>query len=147
MALAVEDGDSHVLHREAGERPVRDGLEHALFHRGNELSGDGAALDGVDEFETGASRQWLHAQHHFAELPGAAGLLLVAIMPLGLGADGFPIGDLRWPRHHLELVLLGQSLQPVAQISPGPAWLMSTCSLPCSINRWATLNGWRPSPT
>src|ERR1700675_4204945 len=107
MALAVEDGDSHVLHRESGERPVRDDLQDALFHGGHELSGDGAALDGVDELETGASRQWLHAQHHFAELPGAAGLLLVAMMPLGPGADGFPVRDFRWPRHDLELVLLG----------------------------------------
>src|SRR5471032_131845 len=116
MTLAVDDGDSHVLHREAGERSARDDLEDALFHSGNEVPGDGAALDGVDELETRASWQWLHAQHHFAELPGAAGLLLVAIMPLGLSADGFPIGDLRWPRHHLELVLLGQSLQHVAQV-------------------------------
>src|SRR5260370_1140275 len=83
---------------------ARDDLEDALFHRGNELSGDRAASHGVDEFEAGASRQWLHAQHHFTELPGAAGLLLVAIMPLGPSADRFPISDLRWPRHNLELV-------------------------------------------
>src|SRR5471030_1589053 len=101
MTLAVEDGDSHVLHREAGERSASDDLEDPLFHRRNEVSGDGAAFDGVDEFETCTSRQRLDAQHHFAELPGAAGLLLVAIMPLSPGADGFPIGNLRWPRHHL----------------------------------------------
>jgi ferric-dicitrate binding protein FerR (iron transport regulator) len=32
----------------------------------------------LDELETRAARQWLHAQHHFAELPGVASLLLVA---------------------------------------------------------------------
>src|ERR1700709_1297836 len=110
MTLAVEDGDTNVLHRETAERSTSDDLEDALFHSGNELSGDRAAFHGVDEFEAGASRQWLHAQHHFTELPGAAGLLLVAIMPLGPGADRFPISDLRWPRHNLELVLLGQPL-------------------------------------
>src|SRR5260370_24818688 len=107
MALAVEDGHSHVLHRKAGQRPALDDLQDAFFRGGHELAGDGATLDGVDELETRAARQWLNAQHHFAELPGAAGLLLVAIMPLGFGADGFPISDLRWPRHDLELVLLG----------------------------------------
>src|SRR5580658_2640155 len=116
MALAIEDGDSYVLHREAGERPVRDDLQDALFHGGHELTGDRAALDDVDELESGTSWQWLHAQHHFAKLPRAAGLFLVATMPLGLRADGFPIGDLRWPRNDLKLVLLGQSLQHVAQV-------------------------------
>src|ERR1700737_1009726 len=107
MALAVADGDSHVLHREAGERPARDDLEDALFHGGNELSGDGAALDGVDELEAGASRQWLHAQHHFTELPGAAGLLFVAVMPLGPGVDRFPIGDPGRSSNNLWLVFHG----------------------------------------
>src|SRR5579859_5364739 len=106
MALAVEHGDAHVLHRKAGQRPTVDNLKDAFFHGGHELAGDGATLDGVDELETRTARQWLHAQHHFAELPGTAGLLLVAMVSLGFGADGFPIGDLRWSSHDLELVLL-----------------------------------------
>src|SRR5580698_5431156 len=116
MALAVEDRDSHVLHRETCKRPARDDLKDALFHRGHELAWNGATLDGIDELEPRAPWQWLHMQHHFAELPGAAGLLLVAIMPLRPDADGLPIGDLRWSRHDFELVLLGQSLQHDAQV-------------------------------
>jgi hypothetical protein len=47
------------------------------------VSRDRAALDLVDELEAGAARQRLDAQEHLAELAGAAGLLLVAVVAFG----------------------------------------------------------------
>ena len=45
--------------------------------------GNRAALDLVEEFEAAAARQRFDAQEHFAELTGAAGLFLVAVMTFG----------------------------------------------------------------
>ncbi len=48
--------------------------------------GNGAAENFVDEFKSLAAFQRLDAQKDFAELPGAAGLLFVAVMAFGLDA-------------------------------------------------------------
>jgi hypothetical protein len=211
---------------------MRQHLAHALFHGRDELPGDGAALDLVDELEAAAARQRLDAQEHLAELAGAAGLLLVAVVAFGRRRDGLAVGDARRTRVDLELVGLAQPLQQHAQVqfaqavddglvgaghvlhlqarvlvdqlgqdlphallvaaalgrspgrapapespaasggcgrprrrraarrrsasrrpwprrtmSPGMALFTSTWSLPCSMNRWPTLKGLRPSPT
>ena len=61
---------------------------------GMKLRGNGAAEDFVGELEAAAAGQGLHADLAVAELAVAAGLLLVAALGLGLGADGFAIGHL-----------------------------------------------------
>ena len=48
--------------------------------------------------------------------PGAAGLLLVAVMALGLRGDRLAIGDARRPRVDLELVLARHPLEHGAQV-------------------------------
>ena len=63
-----------------------------------------------------AARQRLDAQEHFAELPGAAGLLLVPVVAFGRRGDGFAVGDARRPRGHLAAVHLGQAIQQGAQV-------------------------------
>ena len=84
MVLAVVDDDAHVLHRKAGDRAGDEHLLDALLHRRHELVRDHAALGLVDELEARAALARLDAQRHLAELPGAAGLLLVAVEALGL---------------------------------------------------------------
>ena len=49
----------------------------------------------VDELEARAARQRLDAQEHLAELAGAAGLLLVAVVAFGLGRDRLAVRDAR----------------------------------------------------
>ena len=69
--------------RIAGDGAALQHLAHALLDGGNELAGNGAADDVVDELEAAPRAQRRDAQKHLAELAGAAGLLLVAVMALG----------------------------------------------------------------
>ena len=75
-----------------------------------------AALDVVDELESGAALPRLDAQVHLAELAGAAALLLVAEMALGAALYGLAVGNLRRRGGHLQLVLLRHLLQLVFQV-------------------------------
>ena len=86
MVLAVVDDHPDVLHRIAGDGAAGQHLAHAFLDSRQELAGDRSALDLVHELEAAAARQGFDAQEHFAELAGAAGLLLVAVMALGFGA-------------------------------------------------------------
>ncbi len=63
-----------------------------------------------------AARQRLDAQEHLAELAGAAGLLLVAVVALGRHRHGLAVGDARRPRVDLEAVDLAQPLEQHAQV-------------------------------
>jgi hypothetical protein len=105
MAFAVVHRDAHVLKRIAREVAGVEHRAHAFFDRRNELVRDRAALYAVDELEPLAARQRLHLQEHFAELAGAAGLLLVPAVPLGPRRNGLPIRDRRGSRVEVELVL------------------------------------------
>src|SRR3990167_9406932 len=67
------------------------------------------------------ARQRLDAQVHFAELARAAGLFLVAAVPLGFLGDGLAIGNLRRRSRNLELVLLRHLLQLPAQVQVAQA--------------------------
>ena len=64
-------------------RTVRERFAHAFFDRGNELPRHDAADDLVFERDARAALARLEAQPHVAELPVAAGLMLVARMNLG----------------------------------------------------------------
>ena len=121
MVLAVVDVDAHVLQREAGERARGEHRLHALLHGGNERRGDGAALHRVDELEAAATRQRLDLEVDLAELAGAAGLLLVPVVPFGRGGDGLAIRDARRARGDFELELARHALQHRAQVQVAQA--------------------------
>ncbi len=61
-----------------------------------------AADDLARELEARAARERLDAQEHFAELPRAAGLLLVAAVTVRALGDRLAVRDLRRPRRDLE---------------------------------------------
>ena len=60
----------------------------------------------------GAFGERIHADVHFAELAGAARLLLVPVAALGVGLDRFAVRNLRLVRFDLDLVA---PLEPLAQ--------------------------------
>src|SRR5204863_1304118 len=67
----------------------------ALLDRGDELAGDGAALDRVHEVEA-LGRRRLEVDHHMAVLAAAAGLADEAALDLlHTAPDRLPIGNLR----------------------------------------------------
>ena len=94
MVLAVEAGDLHVDDGEAEHAAVLHRLVDALLDRGDELAGDRAADDLVDELEAGAALERLDPQERHAELAVPAGLLLVLALGLGLVGDGLAVRDL-----------------------------------------------------
>ena len=108
MVLAVVQHGAEIHHREAGQVAAFGGGANALFHRGNEIVGNGAAEDVVHELETGAARQRLHAHPADAELAVSAGLLLVLALGVGLGANRLAIGHLRRLERDVHLESLAQ---------------------------------------
>ena len=73
-----------------------------LLDRRHELARDRAAEDVVDELEIAAARQRLEPDLAVAELPVAAGLLLVAAVRLGRGGDRLAVRDPRQLQVHLD---------------------------------------------
>src|SRR5690606_28971538 len=71
--------------------------------------------------EAAAARQRLDAQEHLAELPGAARLLLVAVMAFRRAGDGLPVRDLRRPSRDRDAELLLHPLEHEAPLELGPA--------------------------
>ena len=66
----------------------------------------------------GAFGERIHADVHFAELAGAARLLLVAVAALGVGLDRFAVRNLRLVRFDFDLVA---PLEPLAEQHAGAA--------------------------
>jgi hypothetical protein len=86
MGFAVIDDDADVLRPESRPiTPSASAWRTPFSTERHEDAGNRAALDVVDEFETGAALQRLDLQVHLAELAGAARLLLVPAMSLGVG--------------------------------------------------------------
>ncbi len=107
MVLAVHERDAHVHHRVARLDAVLERLLDALLDGGNELRGDRAALDLVDEVEALAGGG-LEVDVDHAVLARAAGLAHeLAFDLLGGAAHGLAVGDLRAPDVglHAELAL------------------------------------------
>ncbi len=92
--LPSKTGDLHVDHGEAEHAGVLHRLVDALLDRGDELAGDGAADDLVDELEPAAALERFDAEERDPELPVAAGLLLVLALGLRLVGDRLAVGDL-----------------------------------------------------
>src|SRR3974390_1062941 len=111
MMLAVVDRHANVLQRKPRDRALHQHLLDAFLHGRNELIGNRAALDRILEFEARASRQRLESQGEFAELAGAAGLLLVPMMALRLAHDCFAVRHAWRARLDLDLELAGHALE------------------------------------
>ena len=95
VVLAVHQRHAHVDRRIARLDAVLERLLDALLDRRDELRGDRAALDLVDEVEAFAGRR-LDVDVDDAELAGAAGLTHEAALDLlGGAAHGLAVGDLR----------------------------------------------------
>src|SRR2546429_3594821 len=114
--LAVVHGDAHVLDRKAGERALGEHLAHALLHRRDVLPGDRTAHHVVHELEARAAPECLDTQVHLAELPGAAGLLLVPAVSFGWSRDGLAVRDARRVGLHVHPVALGHALEQHPQV-------------------------------
>src|SRR5262249_37075990 len=63
-----------------------------------------------------AARKRVHTNVHLAELPAAAGLLLMPIHPLGIGLNRLAVRNLRWFGIDVELVAAMQALANDLQV-------------------------------
>ena len=116
VGLAVVDRDADVFNRVARKVPGGEHFPNALFHGGDEVEGNDAALHLVHELKACAARQGLHLEEHFAELAGAARLLLVAGMPFGFAPDRLAVGHGRIARRHFKLELILHAFQDRAHV-------------------------------
>ena len=92
MIRAVEHRALDVHHGVPREEALFHGLAHALIHSRDEAVGNGAALDLVHELVALAGDGG-QPQPAVAELAGAAGLLLVTALGLGLLGNGLAVGN------------------------------------------------------
>ena len=109
---------SHVDDGEAEHAAVLHRLDDALLHRGDELTGDRAADDLVDELEAAAALERLDPHERHAELPVPAGLLLVLALGLGLVGDRLAVRDL-----HVLGLDLDAELASAGAASAIPRWV------------------------
>jgi hypothetical protein len=94
VITAVEDGGFEVDDGVAGEVAADGSLEDAFLDGGDEVAGDGAAEDLVDELEAGAAREGFEADFAVAELAVAAALFLVTAVACRRCANRLAVGDL-----------------------------------------------------
>ena len=95
MVRTVEHRHAEIHHGEAGEIAAHACFLDALFDGRNELSRNRAAEDVVDELEVRSARQRLHLDLAVAELPVAAGLLLVPAVRLRCSLDRLAVRNAR----------------------------------------------------
>src|SRR5882762_6206910 len=105
MGGAVIEGDLHVHHRIAGDYPLLHAVADALLDGGDEVARDRAAEDVVDEFEPAPALHGLDAQPRVAVLAAPPGLLLVLALPLGAPLHRLLVGNARWQKVHIHVVL------------------------------------------
>ena len=105
MVAAVVERHLHVHDGVAGQDAQFERALHALIDGLDELLGNRAALDGVDELVARARRIRLDAQLAMAVVARTAGLPDVLALGLGLLADGLAKGDLGFAHIGLDLVL------------------------------------------
>ena len=91
---AVVEDDPEIDYGKTGEVAASGGVFDSFFYCGDEVLGDGAAEDVVDEFEFSAAGQRLHLDFAIAVLAVSAGLFFVASLDVGFAANGFAIGNL-----------------------------------------------------
>ena len=110
MIGAVRQRDVEIDDGEA-ERPARQAVNDALFHRADIIARHRTADDLFMKLETGAARHRLDFQDDVAELAMAAGLLLVAAALADRFADRLLISDRRRRRFDVDAEAVAQPFQ------------------------------------
>jgi hypothetical protein len=103
VVLAVQEPHGEVDDGVAGEVAAPPRLLDPLLDRRPEVLRDGAAEDLIDEAEFLAAGERLDLDLAVGELAAAAGLLLVAAVPLGGLGDRLAVGDLRLVEDDLDV--------------------------------------------
>src|SRR5581483_1773798 len=98
--------DPDILQRKSRKGTFREHLSYALLHRGDELPRNRASHHVIHELEARAALQRLDAQEHFAELTGAAGLLLMPAVTFRGAGNRLPVGNAGRVRLHVHTVAL-----------------------------------------
>src|SRR5262249_36919514 len=120
VVAAVVESDLKIHHGISGEIAARRGFDDPLFDSGNEVLGNGASEDIVDELKLLAALERLHLDLAVAVLAMAAGLLLVASLYVGSSADSFPIRHLwRLQVHFRVITALELGNQDFNMLLPG----------------------------
>mgnify|MGYP007027758242 CR=1 FL=1 len=125
MIRTVIQGNLHVHHGEASHNAGLQGTLDTGIDSGNELLGDGAANDSVDELVTLAGLVGLDLDLNMTVLALTTRLTCVLGLLIGLLADGLTVSDLRCADIGLDLELTQQAVDDDLQIcllytSPSP---------------------------
>ena len=113
VGSAVVDRAPDADDREADQRALAHAFLEALVARRDELAGNRAAGDVVDELVgllDRVRRERLDVAHDLRVLAGATGLLLVGVVELRSPGDRLAVGDLRLARDHVAVVLAPHAL-------------------------------------
>src|SRR5260370_24322191 len=92
---AVVEVLTKIDHGEAGKVSPGRGFDDSLFHRRNEVLGNGAAENMVHKFKLFSALQRFHLDLAIAVLAVSAALLFVTTLNIGLAANGLTIRNLR----------------------------------------------------
>ena len=112
MIRAVEDRDAHIDHFIAGNDAALHTVDDPFFHGRYKTAGDNASDDGIDEFESGPSRERFQLQPNVAKLTPTAGLLLMFVLHLGNNAaKRLFVRNLGFSQFHVDSVLLFEPLR------------------------------------
>src|ERR1700739_1598946 len=106
MIAAVVHDDLEINHRVAGEITACGRFDDALLNGRDEVARDRPAENFTGKLEAATSGHRLHADLAIAELPVAAALLLVPVLPVGLAANGFAVGNLGRLQGHFGVIAL-----------------------------------------
>src|SRR5690606_6107181 len=107
-----------VDHREAGDHAALRRLLDSLVDGGDELAGDDAADDRVDEVVPLTPSARAEPDVAVADLSAAAALLLVPAVSFGSRADSLPVRDPRLAHRHPDVVLPLHRLAPPTAARP-----------------------------
>jgi hypothetical protein len=118
VVLAVVQGAADAAHRVTGDGALGHDLTDAFFDRGPELAWNGPAdhLRGELEALWMVRGERLDAEVDLSKLARAAGLLLVPVMAIGLGGDGFLVGGLGCAGDQFDVVLLLEPFEYDAEV-------------------------------
>ncbi len=101
---SIDQFDPEIDHWISGKRPASRRVTNPLLNRRTPLLWNCPTKDSVLELKTGPARQWLKDAFAVSKLSTSTGLLLMASLHLGPGADRLPVGHLRLMEHHFDVV-------------------------------------------
>jgi hypothetical protein len=115
VLFAIVEIHFHIGDREAAVGAGGAGGLHAFFHRWHEHAVHVAAHQRLGEDHAAIGWQRFDAHPNLGELPGAAGLFLVAVFRFAAAADGRAVGNPRLDEFHIHveaaLEFLGDDLE------------------------------------